>query len=277
MTPDRPRPAIVDTHVHLDDPAFDHDREAVLAASREAGVVGFINIGYRPASWEASRILRDEHANVAIVIGLHPGHADEFSSDLDTAMTLAIRDFRPVAVGETGFDFSRKRPSFEDQTRAFQRQLEISREEDLPVVIHQRDAAEALMAELDRWPDLRRVVLHSFDGDRRLMDWARERDCFIGVGGLATRPAAANLRLILARAPHHRLLLETDAPYLTPPGLVSRRNSPANLSVIAANLAEIWGMSMEHLCEVTLANATDAFGVDFSIAAQAHGARGNAV
>ncbi len=130
----------------------------------------------------------------------------------------AIEVLHPVAIGETGFDFSRAAPSFEAQERAFRGQLEIAAAAGLPTIIHQRDASDALMTELDRWPSLAPIVLHSFDGTQRLADWARERGCFVGIGGLATRRSSGPLREALMRIPVDRLLLETDSPYLAPPG-----------------------------------------------------------
>jgi TatD DNase family protein len=115
------------------------------------------------------------------------------------------------------------------------------------------------MSELDRWPDLAPIVLHSFDGTERLADWARERDCFVGIGGLATRRSSESLREVLKRIRTDRLLLETDSPYLTPSGAPNRRNDPTNLSRIAAALAPLWNMSGEDLCWLTSVNATDLF------------------
>jgi TatD DNase family protein len=172
MTSTSGLPPIVDTHAHLDDAAFDDDRDKVLAASRAAGVIRFINIGYRPASWDASRQLHERHPDVGIALGLHPGHADEYSQEVARALVQAIESMRPLAIGETGFDFSRSGPSFSEQRRSFQRQLEIAQQTRLPVIIHQREAADALIEELDRRPDLASIVLHSFDGNDRFTYWA---------------------------------------------------------------------------------------------------------
>ena len=252
-------PPIVDTHTHLDDLAFALDRDEVLEASRAVGVRHFVNIGYAPDSWETSRLLRDKHPDVEIALGLHPQQAGQFGPELVRDLSRAIRDLKPVAVGETGFDFARPGPSFEEQERAFRAQLEIAATEELPTIIHQRDAADALIAELDRWPSLPPIVLHSFDGTHRLTDWAIERGCFIGIGGLATKRSSADLRERIARISVDRLLLETDSPYLAPPGAASRRNTPANLPAIAAILAPLWNLSGEELCWATSANAVALF------------------
>ena len=254
-------PPIVDTHTHLDDPAFDLDRDAVIEASRAAGVRHFVNIGYEPDRWESSRALRERHPDINFAVGLHPQLAGQYDASVARALQRAIEDMTPVAVGETGFDFSRAAPSVEAQERAFRGQLELAASEQLPTIIHQRDASDVLMTELDRWPNLAPIVLHSFDGTQRLADWARERGCFVGIGGLATRRSSALLREVLVRIPVDRLLLETDSPYLAPPGSASRRNAPANLPRIAAVLAPLWNVTQEELCWQTSMNAVGLFGL----------------
>lgn len=252
---------IIDTHTHLDDAAFLADQDAVLEESRAAGVRRFINIGYAPESWESSRALRDRHPDVDVALGLHPQQAFQFGPKFARDLSHAIQDLGAVAVGETGFDFARSEPSLSEQERAFRGQLEIAASERLPTIIHQREASDALIAELDRWPNLAPIVLHSFDGTHRLADWALERGCFIGIGGLATRRGSTLLRELLATLPVDRLLLETDAPYLSPPGTSSRRNTPANLPAIAVMLAPLWHLSGEELCWATSMNAVALFGL----------------
>lgn len=255
-------PPIVDTHTHLDEPSFDEDRRDVLAAARTAGVRRFVNIAYKPERWESSRRLREDHDDVEIALGLHPQDASSFGPALERQLRRTIQELRPVAIGETGFDFARPTPAPPDQVRAFRAQLVIASETDLPVIIHQREAGDALIAELDRWPDLAPIVLHSFDGDRRLANWATERGCFIGIGGLACKRSSVALRELLADQPADRLLLETDAPYLAPPGAGSRRNTPANLPVIAEVLAPLWTLTGEELCRKTTANAETLFALN---------------
>jgi TatD DNase family protein len=254
-------PPIIDTHTHLDDPAFDGDREWVIEASRIAGVRYFINIGYAPERWESSRELREKHPDIEIALGVHPQLASQFDAALASELKRAIGVLAPIAVGETGFDFSRSAPSFDAQERAFRGQLEMAATELLPVIVHHRDASDALMRELENWPGLASIVLHSFDGTERLADWARDRGCYIGIGGLATRGSSESLRGLLARIPLNRLLLETDSPYLAPPGSASRRNSPANLPTIAAALGPLWNLSGEELCQLTSKNAMGLFGL----------------
>jgi TatD DNase family protein len=273
--PSRP---IVDTHTHLDDSAFEDDRDFVIAESRAAGVRHFINIGFAPDRWQSSRALRERHPDINFAIGLHPQLAGQYGNELGRNLERAVATFAPIAIGETGFDFSRPTPSFASQERAFRGQLEIAAAANLPTIIHQREASDALMAELDRWPHLASIVLHSFDGTQRLADWARERRCFVGIGGLATRRSSGSLREALQRIPVDRLLLETDSPYLAPPGSASRRNVPANLPAIAAVLGPLWGIEGDELCRLTTINAVALFGlqpIDHVVRTAEHEQHGN--
>ena len=261
MTESSTPPPIVETHIHLDDPAFDPDRDAVIRESRAAGVRHFVNIGYAPERWDSSRALRERHPDIDFALGLHPHLAEQYDASMDRELKRAIEHLSPAAIGETGFDFSRTTPGVEAQQQAFRCQIDIAASKRLPTIIHQRNASDALMSELDRWPDLAPIVLHSFDGTQRLADWAKDRGCFVGIGGLATRRSSAPLREVLMGVPIDRLLLETDSPYLAPPGSASRRNVPANLPRIAAVLAPIWNVSGDELCWLTSLNAVGLFGL----------------
>lgn len=253
---------IVDSHTHLDDPAFDVDREEVLATALSAGVRHFVNVAYIPERWESSRALRDRHSEVKIALGVHPQHADDFDPALAEALKRAVRALQPAAIGETGFDFTHSGPTPRQQKYAFHSHLEIAATEGLPVIIHQRNAGEMLMDQLDRWLDPTPIVLHSFEGDRQVADWAVERGYYIGVGGLATRRSSARLREVLGTVPHDRLLLETDSPYLAPAGAGTGRNSPGHLADIAERLAPLWSLTREELCAITSRNAKAVFNLD---------------
>jgi TatD DNase family protein len=252
-------PAIIDTHAHLDDDAFDNDRADVLERGRAAGVRHFLNIAYRPDIWQQSVDLREEHPDVELAAGIHPQDAAVFSTAASDGLAERLIAMRPLGIGEAGFDFARSGPSLEEQEAAFRWQIELALDTRLPLIIHQREASAQLMQELDRWPQLEMVVLHSFDGDGRLAAWALERGFFVGIGGLACRKGSHPLREALTTIPVDRLLLETDAPYLAPPGSPSRRNEPANLPIVAETLASLWSVTPDELCKLTTANAQTVF------------------
>lgn len=258
-------PPIFDTHAHLDDAAFDADRREVLERGSAAGVQRILNIAYRPDIWEKSVALREAHPQVELAAGLHPQDAASFDLAQSDQLAERLLTMRPLAIGEAGFDFARPGPTFEQQQRAFQWQIEIAIATDLPLVIHQRDAGAQLTTELDAWPQLKTIILHSFDGDERLAAWSQDRGCHVGIGGLACRKSSHVLRSALQVISVDKLLLETDSPYLAPPGANSRRNEPANLPQIAAILAPLWGLTQAELCRQTTTNATAVLGLELPI------------
>lgn len=250
----------IDTHAHLDDGRFDDDLAAVLSAAAEVGVNEVINIGYRPERWTSSMALSDTYPSIYFTLGLHPHHADAFSSKLVDDLRAAIIEHQPVALGEIGLDYFRDLSDREQQRRAFAAQLDLAAELKIPVVIHLRGEVEAdLMAALDQTPPDLTCVLHSFDGSDRLAAYGQSRGYFFGVGGLATKASNERLRAIIADLPLERLVLETDAPYLVPARVKDRRNSPINIPLIAAELGAIKSSSTDEIASVTTANARRVF------------------
>lgn len=259
---ERDAPCFVDTHAHLDDAAFDADRETVVRSAIAAGVGTILNVGYRPEGWEPSIALARRHRQIRVMLGVHPQHADRYDDGVEAALREALRRGGAVAIGETGLDYFRGGPEAKIQRRAFTAQLELGRALDLPVVIHQRAAEEDLVDVLSATESPPRLVLHSFDGSERLARFALARGAVLGVGGLATRGASAALRAVLAEVPVSSVILETDAPYLVPTGARGRRNEPANIRPIADRLAPLWGLSTEELGAITSRTAAILFRLD---------------
>ena len=259
MTSAATGPLYVDTHAHLDEPAFDRDRDEVVARARAAGVVRIVNVGYRPLRWDTSADLAARHPTVSHMLGLHPHHADEFTDRTCQDLAARIAATRAVAVGEIGLDYFRDGPDAATQQRVFAAQLGLAIELNLPVVIHQRAAEPDLMTVLGRFPALPRVVLHSFDGTDRLADFGTEQHYRFGVGGLMTRAGNDALRHTISRLPISSILLETDAPYLVPAGAKDRRNVPANVPLIASKLAELLRLPVADVAAATTANANAVF------------------
>jgi len=257
---DDPLPiAAVDSHAHLDDPAFDADREAVIAAAAEAGVRQIVNVGYNPERWRTTIDLTRRWPNVFAMFGLHPHDAALWSPAIRDELAEVIQTEPAVAVGEIGLDYFRNNAAPAIQRDAFAAQLDLARRRDLPIVIHQRAAEADLIDVLQGYAELPPVVLHSFDGTQRLAEFAQKRGYYAGVGGLATRPANASLRAILATFPLSSILLETDAPYLTPAGVRARRNEPAFLIETALRLASLWNVEPAALLDAAGASARRLF------------------
>lgn len=250
----------VDTHTHLDDPAFDADRDVVIARSNAAGVRRMVNVGYAPARWQSTIALAATRPDIAFSLGLHPGHADEWTDGLLADLEVLARKHPVVAIGEIGLDFAHETPDPALQHRVFEAQLDLARALGLPVVIHQRAAGSACAEVLGAAVPDQHVVLHSFDGNGELLALGLARGWIFGVGGLMTRKSSEELRLALMTIPLDRIVLESDCPYLVPRGMKSRRNTPESIPHIADALAALLHQPVYEVAAITTATAEGMFG-----------------
>jgi len=252
--------AWIDTHCHLDDAAFDGIREQTLAEAAEAGVGRVVNIGYCPERWDSTLALAEANPMVSYALGIHPGHADEFSDNAIDRLAELCRTSRPAAIGEIGMDFYWDGPPAKQQDTALREQLRLAHALGLPAVIHQRSAESEILAIFASEPALPRLILHSFDGTEQYVRFAFAVNAIVGVGGLATKQASASLRTLLETVPVNQIVLETDSPYLIPAGARGRRNVPANVPVIGRRLCGLWGLDESEFARITTRNASHAFG-----------------
>ncbi len=252
---------LIDSHAHLDDEAFDADREAVLARAREAGVVAIINVGYNERRWETTAALCAAHAGVYAVLGLHPHEAATWDAALAERLRAALRGPRVVGLGEIGLDFYRDHAPRDAQRAAFRAQSALARELELPVVIHSRsaeDEAVTLLAEAG----ITRGVLHSYSGSLATAERALERGLYLSLTGPISYPKAEHQRDLARAIPLERLLLETDCPYLAPQARRGRRNEPAFLPYTAEAIAAARGSTVAEVGAATTLNAARLFGLD---------------
>lgn len=249
----------VDTHNHLDDPAFDADRDAVIARAWDAGVERQILIGYRPNGWRRAIDVAASFDGGAVALGIHPQDADEADDASLEALRQIVLESHPVAIGETGIDLFRDGPELAVQIRAFAAQLELARGMGLPAIIHQRAAETDVLSVLRATPGDQVIVLHSFDAGEANAKVARERGWILGVGGLMTRQSSTRVREILRTFPLDQMVVETDAPYLVPSRVKARRNEPANVAIVAERLAELRGIEVAEVAETTTATAERVF------------------
>lgn len=254
-------PSLIDTHAHLDDPAFDGDRTAVIAAARAAGVERIVNVGYDPERWATTVALAAASPTIVVVLGLHPQQADAYSDAVGDALEAAIAAGGARAVGEIGLDLFRPTVDLEAQRHAFWEQIGLAARLRLPIVVHQRAAEGPLIDVLENAPAPPGVLLHSFDGTALLSQFAVDRGYLLGVGGLATRASAGALQDVLQGVPVDRIVLETDAPYLLPAGIRGGRNEPAHVAAIAGRLSPLWGLTLDDFAAQTTRTARRFFGI----------------
>ncbi len=248
---------LFDTHLHLDDDAFASDAEAVLARARAAGVLGFVTVGTSLPSCHRAVALADRHPDVHAAVAIHPHNAADATPEALDELAALARHPRVVAIGETGLDYYRNFAPREAQMSAFRAHLRLAHERDLPVIVHNRNAAAEVMRVLDEAASPR-VIMHCFSGSLELAGTCLDRGYFLGLGGPVTY---RNARAVdVARfVPPDRLLLETDAPYLPPEPHRGRRNEPAYLPLIAWAIAHARGVSAGTVGELTTVNARTIF------------------
>jgi TatD DNase family protein len=246
---------VIDTHTHVT--SCKDDSAEVLARARAAGVHRFITIGSSPTEMAEAAALADGHPDVYTTAGLHPHYAADWSDAIGDEIRRRAAHPRCVAIGETGLDWFRNRAPREDQVTAFRAQLAIARDLDLPIVIHCRDATddcfELLAAEAPPT-----VILHCFAATERL-DEAVERGWYCSFAGNVTYGSAVDLQGAARRVPDELVLLETDAPYLSPVPHRGRPNEPAYVMDTLAFVANLRGVAPAALADRVESNAARAF------------------
>ncbi|HTA36137.1 MAG TPA: TatD family hydrolase [Solirubrobacteraceae bacterium] len=248
---------MIDSHTHLElcEPS---DAELVEAASA-VGVTRMLTVGIDGASCRAALAAAEAFPQVYASVGRHPNAAKGFDdADLAELQALAAHE-RCVAIGETGLDFYRDGAPREDQQRAFAAQIALARDADKPLVIHSRAADSETLAQLAAEADGVSVVMHCFSMPDRL-DECVERGYAISFAGNVTYKSAAELAEAAAAVPEDRLLVETDAPYLTPQAVRKQPNQPAFVAHTLAFVAELRGVGVDELGDAVERNAARVFG-----------------
>lgn len=265
------RTALIDSHCHLDLSQFDADREAVLARAQEAGVGCIINPGIDLDHCRRALALADEHAQVYVAVGIHPNSAHNVDAQLLDNLRVLAAHPKVVAIGEIGLDYYWDDVDPATQRSAFVAQLALAAELGLPVIIHNRDASEDVADVLRAWAGSDAVarsplaqrpfkgVLHAFGGTLSLAQEAYKWDFVIGLGGPVTFRNARDLHALIPLLRMDRLMLETDAPYLTPHPHRGQRNEPGYVKLVCEQVAQLRGMEPADVAALTTATAARFF------------------
>jgi TatD DNase family protein len=248
---------VIDSHTHLH--LCEEPNAELVAEADAAGVTRMLTVGIDGASCRAALAAAEDFPQVYAAIGRHPNAAKGFDdADLAELRALAAHE-RCAAIGESGLDFYRDTAPRADQERAFAAQIALARETGKPLVIHSRAADDATLEQLAAEADGVSVVMHCFSMPERLEECAR-RGYAISFAGNVTYKSATDLADAARRAPEELLLVETDAPYLTPQPVRKQRNRPAFVAHTAAFVAELRGVSVEQLDAAVTRNAARVFG-----------------
>jgi TatD DNase family protein len=248
---------VIDSHTHLDR-APGSDAELVEAA-REAGLKRILTVGTDTRSCHAAIAAAEAHDEVFAAVGRHPNDSTGYDDAVTDELRELARHPKVLAIGETGLDDYRDYAPRADQERAFTAHMALARETGKPLVIHTRAAEDDTIAMLDREAAGLEVILHCFSMPARL-DECLERGWWISFAGNVTYPKAQDLAEAAERVPLDRLLVETDAPYLTPQAVRKERNRPAYVVHTARFVAERRGIAYEQLEAAVEANAARLFG-----------------
>ena len=252
---------IFDTHAHYDDGQFDADRAELLASMPDAGVGLIVDPGCDLASSRAAVAIAQQHSHVYAAVGYHPENCAPFvPSDIDVLREMAKHP-KVVAIGEIGLDYHwAENPPKEHQWDVLRRQLALAVELDLPVIIHDRDAHADCFAIVNEFPALR-GVFHCYSGSVEMARELWKRGWYVGFDGPLTYKNARKTVEVAAEAPLDRILIETDAPYLSPVPLRGTRNDSRNLVHVVEKLAELRGMTAEEIIALTMENGKRLFGI----------------
>lgn len=250
---------MIDTHCHLEMKPFDADRVEVIARAREH-LEAAITIGSDLRGCEGAVALAEEYDFIYAAVGIHPHDAKDFTEGILDRMRAWVEKEKVVAVGETGLDYHYDHSPREVQREVFRTQLRFAAEAGLPVIVHSREAEEDTLEILEE-SGVRRGVLHCFSGDRDMAERAMALGLHLSFAGPVTFKKATALQEIAKRVPDEFLLVETDAPYLTPEPYRGRRNEPAYVVHTARFLAQLRGVTPEDIDRITSVNAKGLFGI----------------
>lgn len=245
---------LFDTHAHLDDEAFAHDRDELLNKLPAAGVGLVMNPACSLASSRAVCRLAAQNDFLYGAVGSHPDAADEISDAVIAEYRAMCAENPKIrAIGEIGLDYHYEDIPREIQQRAFRAQMALAAELDLPVIVHDREAHADCMAVVEEFPTVR-GVFHCYSGSAEMARVLVEKGWYIGFTGVLTFKNARKAVEVAAALPLERIVLETDCPYMAPEPFRGKRNSPLLLYRMAERLAEIRGLDVDEIAKITLEN-----------------------
>lgn len=245
---------LVDSHCHLNYPELYPNIDQVLAHAAENDVRYCLSINTRLSETDALKAIADKYPHVFCTVGVHPHDAkDHQPSDLMVRLAQHVTHPKVVGLGETGLDYYYDNSPREDQLVCFDIHLEASIKLNLPVVIHTRDADADTLAAVNNHP-LATGVFHCFSGSQELAKAALDRGYYLSFSGIITFKTAAELREVVQFTPLDRMLVETDSPFLAPIPHRGQSNQPAWTRIVAEKIAEIKGISLEEVANITTEN-----------------------
>lgn len=252
---------LFDTHAHMDDKAFDADREELLRALPEQGIALLMNPGCSLASSRAACDLAEQYDYIYAAVGSHPDAADEVNQEtLEAYRMLCKQNSKVKAIGEIGLDYHYEDIPREIQLRAFRDQMALARELNLPVIVHEREAHEDGMAVVREFPEVT-GVFHCYSGSAEMARQLVKLGWYIGFTGVLTFKNARKALEVAQSIDLSRIVLETDCPYMSPEPFRGKRNDPGKLYRMAQVLGQLRGIPAEEAAGIALENGKRLYGI----------------
>ena len=252
---------LFDTHAHLDDHAFDADREQLLENLPKQGIALLMNPGCSLETSRAASALSQRIDYIYAAVGSHPDSADEVNDAVIDEYRQMIRQNPKIrAIGEIGLDYHYEDIPREIQQRAFRMQMALAREMALPVIVHEREAHADGMAIVEEFPEVK-GVFHCYSGSADMAQWLVQRGWYIGFTGVITFKNARKAIEVAQAIPRDRIVIETDCPYMAPVPYRGQRNDPGMLCKMAEKLAEILDLPIEEVHRMTVENGKRLYGI----------------
>ena len=247
---------LFDTHAHMDDRSFDGDREELLAALPSKGISLLMNPGCSYESSLNAIALAEGYDYIYAAVGSHPDVADEVDEALiEKYRNLCSQHPKVKAIGEIGLDYHYEDIPRDIQKRAFRLQMELARELDMPVIVHEREAHEDGLKIVDEFPTVK-GVFHCYSGSLEMAKELIKRGWYIGFTGVLTFKNARKAIEVASAIPLDRIVIETDCPYMAPVPFRGKRNDPGLVCYMANKLAELRNLAPEEAARITLENGT---------------------
>jgi TatD DNase family protein len=250
---------LIDTHCHIHSLSESGQPDAQVELARQSGVETLFVVGVNQADWRTAIAFAEKHENVFAICGWHPNYSMEYDPINIPVLINCLKHPKVLALGEIGLDYHWDYAPTAIQLQALKDQLKVADQLGLPVVFHAREAYSDLLDVLEQRPKLK-YLFHCWAGNKDEARRALRLGAWFGCDGPITYKKAEELREVFAFIPPHKIVLETDSPYMSPEPFRGKPNSPANIPLINAKLAELHGMSEEEMAAQTTQNARDFFG-----------------
>lgn len=250
---------LIDSHVHLNNEAFDEDREEVFNRIKE-NMDFVVNIGYDLESSKVGIDYANQYDFIYATVGFHPDEIGGYSDEAEKELEELAKNKKVVAIGEIGLDYHWMTFPKEKQQEIFRRQLELAKKLNMPIVIHSREAIEDTVNILKEYPEVK-GIFHCYPGSVETAKQLVDR-FYLGIGGVLTFKNAKKLVEVVENVPLDRIILETDCPYMAPTPFRGKRNEPIYVEYVAKKIAELKNIPYEEVVKVTNENTKKAYRID---------------